>query len=191
LPTHTYAALSDAKAIDYQAGFESGRSALLATQAGFDNMSGAGGLNVIAEMSPEKLVMDAEMIGLIKHYNKGINLSSESLAKDIICKVGPGGSFLSERHTLKHFRQEYNYDCDVMNFQDRPAWMKQGAVDMMTKARDKVEAILQDNSNYIDPTREAALDQAFVKICIEAGIEEPAQYIKFSKSTDQWEKEAK
>ncbi len=191
LPTHTYAALSDAKAIDYQAGFESGRSALMATQAGFDNMSGAGGLNVIAEMSPEKLVMDAEMIGLIKHYKKGMSMSSESLAKDIICKVGPGGSFLSERHTLKHFRQEYNYDCDVMNFQDRPAWMKQGAPDMMTKAHDKVEAILKDNSHYIDPEREAALDQAFVKICLEAGIEEPAQYIKFTKPTNQWEKDTK
>jgi hypothetical protein len=78
-----------------------------------------------------------------------------------------------------------------MNFQDRPAWMKQGAPDMMTKAREKVEAILKDNSNYIDPIREAALDQAFVKICLEAGIEEPAQYIKYSKPTDQWEKDTK
>lgn len=191
LPTHTYAALSDAKTIDYQAGFESGRSALLATQAGFDNMSGAGGLNVIAEMSPEKLVMDAEMIGLIKHYNRGINMSGDNLAKDLICKVGPGGSYLAERHTLKHFRQEYNYDCEVMNFMDRPAWVKQGGQDMMAKARDKVDAILKDNSNYIDPEREAALDQAFIKICLEAGIEDPTQYIKYAKSTDQWEKDAK
>jgi trimethylamine---corrinoid protein Co-methyltransferase len=191
LPTHTYAALSDSKLIDYQAGLESGRSALLATQSGFDNMSGAGGLNVIAEMSPEKLVMDAEMIGLIKHYKKGINMSGDSLAKDIICKVGPGGSFMSERHTLNHFRQEYNYDCDVLNFMDRPAWVKKGAPDMITKAREKVDAIMKDNSHYIDATRETALDQAFLKICLEAGIEEPAQYIKFSKSTDQWEKNEK
>lgn len=182
LPTHTYAALSDSKLIDYQAGFESGRSALLATQVGFDNMSGAGGLNVIAEMSPEKLVIDAEMIGLIKHYNKGINMGSDSLAKEIICKVGPGGSFMSERHTLNHFRQEYNYDCEVMNFMDRVPWIKQGSPDIMTKARDKVEAILKDDSHYIDPAREAALDQAFVRICLEAGIEEPEQYLKYSKT---------
>lgn len=187
LPTHTYAALSDSKLIDYQAGFESGRSALLATQAGFDNMSGAGGLNVIAEMSPEKLVMDAEMIGLIKHYKKSMNMSSESLAKDIIAKVGHGGSFMTERHTLNYFRKEYNYDCDVLNFMDRPAWMKQGAPDILTKARNKVDVILQDNSNYIDPAREAALDQAFIHICHEAGIEDPNQYIKYSISTDQWE----
>lgn len=187
MPTHTYAALSDAKLIDYQAGFESGRSALLATQSGFDNMSGAGGLNVIAEMSPEKLVMDAEVIGLLKHYKNGMNMNSESLAKDVIGRVGPGGSFLSERHTLKHFRQEYDYDCDVLNFMDRPAWMKQGAKDILTKARNKVEEILKDHSHFIDKAREVALDQAFIKICLEAGIEEPAQYIKYSKSTDQWE----
>jgi trimethylamine---corrinoid protein Co-methyltransferase len=181
LPTHTYAALSDAKLIDYQAGFESGRSALLATQVGFDNMSGAGGLNVIAEMSPEKLVMDAEMIGLIKHYNKGITMDNECLAKEIICKVGHGGSFMSERHTLNHFRQEYNYDCDVMNFMDRVPWIKQGAPNMLEKAKTKVDSILKDNQYYIDPEREKALDQAFVRICLEAGIEEPSQYLKYSR----------
>jgi trimethylamine---corrinoid protein Co-methyltransferase len=189
LPTHTYAALSDAKLIDYQAGFESGRSALLAVQAGFDNMSGAGGLNVIAEMSPEKLVMDAEVIGLIKHYNKGINMTGDSLAKDVIERVGAAGSFLSERHTLNHFRKEYCYDGDVLNFMDRAAWMKQGAPDIMTKAKDKVDRILRDNSNYIDPERESALDQAFVTICLEAGIEDPKQYIKFSKPKELWEKD--
>lgn len=189
LPTHTYAALSDAKLIDYQAGFESGRSALLAVQAGFDNMSGAGGLNVIAEMSPEKLVMDAEVIGLLKHYKKGINMSEDSLAKDIIQKVGPAGSFLTEKHTLKHFRKEYNYDCDVLNFMDRVPWIKQGSPDIMTKAKEKVDKILSDNSNYIDPQREAALDQAFIKICLEAGIEDPGQYIKYSKPQDLWGKE--
>lgn len=187
LPTHTYAALSDSKLIDYQAGFESGRSALLATQAGFDNMSGAGGLNVIAEMSPEKLVMDAEVIGLIKHYYQGINMDTDSIAKDIIDKVGPGGSFMMERHTLNHFRKEYNYDCDVLNFMDRGAWNKQGGADIMDKARAKVESILKDESNYIDSDREAALDQAFVRICLGAGIDDPKQYIKYSKSKDMWE----
>lgn len=187
LPTHTYAALSDSKLIDYQAGFESGRSALLATQAGFDNMSGAGGLNVIAEMSPEKLVMDAEVIGLVKHYKKGINMDTDSIAKEIIDKVGPGGSFMMERHTLNHFRKEYNYDCDVLNFMDRGVWNKQGGADMMDKARAKVEGILKDECNYIDSDREAALDQAFVRICMDAGIDNPEQYIKYSKSKDRWE----
>ena len=159
----------------------------MATQAGFDNMSGAGGLNVIAEMSPEKLVMDAEMIGLIKHYKKGINTDTDSIAKDIIDKVGPGGSFMMERHTLNHFRKEYNYDCDVLNFMDRGAWNKQGGADIMDKARAKVESILKDESNYIDSDREAALDQAFVRICLGAGIDDPKQYIKYSKSKDMWE----
>jgi trimethylamine--corrinoid protein Co-methyltransferase len=187
LPTHTYAALSDSKLIDYQAGFESGRSALLAVQTGFDNMSGAGGLNVIAEMSPEKLVMDAEVIGLIKHYKKGMQMGVDNLAKDIIAKVGPCGSFLTERHTLNHFRKEYNYDCDVLNFMDRAPWNKQGAPDILIKAREKVDSILQDNSHFIDPKREAALDLAFIKICEEAGIEAPEQYIKYSIPRDQWE----
>ena len=50
--------MSDSKYIDYQAGSESARSGLMAMLAGIDNVSGAGGLNVIAEMSIEKIVID-------------------------------------------------------------------------------------------------------------------------------------
>jgi trimethylamine:corrinoid methyltransferase-like protein len=132
-------------------------------------------------MSPEKLVMDAEAIGLLKHWKKGLLFEEGSLAVDVIDKVGPGGSFISERHTLNYFRKEYNYDCQVMNFMDRVPWTKAGSPDMLAKAAAKVDEILAGPGVFLDEAREAALNEAFRGICKEVGITDVETLIGLSR----------
>lgn len=170
LPTHTYAALSDSKAIDYQAGSETARSGFIALQLGIDNISGAGGLNVIAEMSVEKMVMDAEFIGSLKHFAQGINFNEETLANDVICKVGPAGNYLKEKHTLKWYKTEHNYDNLVMNYQDRAAWKKEGGKSIFEKAKDEVAKFKEMPGMVLSDEQTARLDKAFIEVCIEAGL---------------------
>lgn len=170
LPTHTYAALSDSKAIDYQAGSETARSGLIAVQLGIDNISGAGGLNVIAEMSVEKLVMDAEFIGTLKHFARGINFNDETLAGDVICKVGPAGNYMKEKHTLKWYKKEHNYDNFVMNYQDRASWQKEGGKSIFEKAKDEVARIRELPDVALSEEQTARLDKAFIEVCLEAGL---------------------
>ena len=52
------------------------------------------------------LVMSNEIIGYVKRFMRGFEISPATLALDVIAKVGPGGGYLSEEHTFKHFRQE-------------------------------------------------------------------------------------
>jgi trimethylamine--corrinoid protein Co-methyltransferase len=54
------------------------------------------------------MVIDNEIIQLVKRLQyrllNGIGVREDELAVDLIKKVGPGGSFLKEKHTLKHYR---------------------------------------------------------------------------------------
>ncbi|MBQ1489551.1 MAG: trimethylamine methyltransferase family protein [Eubacterium sp.] len=172
LPTHTYAAMSDSKIVDYQAGSETARSGILAKLVGIDNVSGAGGLNVIAEMSIEKLVVDNDFIGTVKHMEKGIRFDEKTLAADLLISVGSGGNFLNQKHTLKNYRKEQNYSNITQNYEERATWMKEGAWNEMDKAREYVEQVAAENACPITEEQRAALDEAFIRVCADAGLSE-------------------
>ncbi|MFL7868686.1 MAG: trimethylamine methyltransferase family protein, partial [Anaerolineales bacterium] len=79
-PTHTYLGASDSKLVDYQAGMESSTTAMIGALAGINMISGAGMLDFLACMSPEKLLIDAEAIGMAKRMLKGMLVHTETLA---------------------------------------------------------------------------------------------------------------
>lgn len=170
LPVHTYAAMSDAKTVDYQAGMETARSGMAALLAGVDNVSGAGGLNVIAEMSIEKLVMDADFIGTLKHMAGGLKFDEDALAEELIMKVGPGGNYLGQKHTLLNFRKEQNYDNIAMNYQERAAWNKEGGRSVFETAAEYVDSIREREICALDSVRTERLDNAFIDVCLDSGL---------------------
>ena len=74
--------------------------------AGMNVISGTGHLGAAAGASHEKLVMDNEIMGAIRRILKGIEVTDETLAVDIIDEVGPGGHYLSQKHSRDHLRNE-------------------------------------------------------------------------------------
>ena len=83
LPTHAYMGASDAKIVDVQAGMESGITAMIGTLAGINMISGAGMLDFLASISVEKLVIDAEAIGMAQRMLKGMQVQTTPLATDM------------------------------------------------------------------------------------------------------------
>jgi trimethylamine--corrinoid protein Co-methyltransferase len=55
-------------------------------------------------VSPEFLVLVHDIVDTVNHYMAGIPVTEESLALDVIHRVGPGGHYLQDPHTLKHFK---------------------------------------------------------------------------------------
>jgi trimethylamine--corrinoid protein Co-methyltransferase len=53
----------------------------------------------------EYMVLVNEVLDMVGHYIQGIAVDAESLAVDLIHRVGPEGNYLQEAHTLKHFRE--------------------------------------------------------------------------------------
>jgi len=53
------------------------------------------------------LVTMDEVIGMVGRFMGGITVDQETLAQDVIDRVGPGGQFVSDDHTLAHFRENW------------------------------------------------------------------------------------
>jgi trimethylamine---corrinoid protein Co-methyltransferase len=94
------------RALDEQSAYEKAVSGLLVALAGADLVAAAGLLEDALTSSAEQLVIDNDILGMIFRAVRGIAVAPDSLAVETIMKVGIGGSFMTEPHTLAHMRTE-------------------------------------------------------------------------------------
>jgi len=142
MPTHTYLGASDSKLLDAQAGFESGMSALMGALAGINMISGAGMLDFLRAQSLEKLVVDAEIIAMVKRLLRGVETRDEVLGATLIRGVGHHGHFLGQKHTRSWFAREQFIPSDVVDRGSLTAWRDAGAKTTGERARDRVQSLL-------------------------------------------------
>jgi len=102
-----------------------------------DIVLGLGGLG--GTTSPEAMVIDNEIVDYVLRFARGIEVNDETLAVDVIDKAGPGGHFLGEKHTLKHFRERWMPRLDVDSLE---TWEKKGIKSLGELAHQKVKEIL-------------------------------------------------
>jgi trimethylamine--corrinoid protein Co-methyltransferase len=105
LPMFGTAGVSDSKFLDAQAGMEYGISALASVMCGSNLIHDTGFLDHSEVLSFEGHLLMDELAGYIRQFMKGVEVSDETLALDIIGRVGPGGTFVAEEHTFRHFRE--------------------------------------------------------------------------------------
>ena len=105
LPVWGYAAHSDSKAIDGQAAADAQFSVLVALLARTNLNHDVGYLDAGLTNSPEMMVLANEIISQSRAFMEGVRLDPEYLALDVIDRVGPGGEFMSDEHTLAHWRE--------------------------------------------------------------------------------------
>jgi len=142
LPTHAYLGMSDAKVVDAQCGFESGIGAVLGALAGINMISGPGMLDFESCFSLEKLVIDAEIVGMAKRLVAGIAQRETPIALEVIRAVGHAGNFLAHPHTRRWFREEQFIPSEVVDRDFRRNWEAKGSKDAWTRAHERVEALL-------------------------------------------------
>jgi trimethylamine--corrinoid protein Co-methyltransferase len=143
-PTHTYLGASDAKIVDAQAGMESGMSALAGALAGINMISGAGMLDFLACMSPEKLVIDAEAIGMAKRMVQGMIVHTDTLATEMFEGINFKGEFLNQKITRQLFSKEQYLPSNVIDRGSIRTWQMAGETDAFTRAKARVQKILSD-----------------------------------------------
>lgn len=172
MPTHTYAALSDSKVIDIQAGIETGISGVIAQLAEINMISGVGALDFVNTFSLEKLVIDHEVCGTVLRLQKGIDCSADSLAIDVINDLGPGGVYLESEHTLQRMRTESFMPSTVLDRHDRGGWEAEGKKDAFARAREMVKEIEEThNPEPLGDERKAELDRVVREIMKELNVE--------------------
>ncbi len=105
LPFFGRAGATDADLIDAQASLEATYQILLSALSGADLIHGLGEMNAGRMFSPEYAVLGSEIVDMAKVTMQGIEINQETLPLDLIERVGPKATYISEKHTLKHFRE--------------------------------------------------------------------------------------
>jgi trimethylamine---corrinoid protein Co-methyltransferase len=158
LPTHAYLGAADGKLVDYQAGLESGATALVGALAGINMISGAGMLDFLACISPEKLVLDAEAIGMAKRLVRGIDALTDPLATAMFAGIDFKADFLKKKETRMFFRQEQYLPSEVIDRASVRSWRDAGKPDSWRRARAETEKILAAYQRpAADPAKESEL----------------------------------
>ena len=172
LPTHTYLGASDAKIVDAQAGLESGVSALIGALAGINMISGAGMLDFLACQSAEKLVVDAEAIGMAKRLLDGMQVRTETLATALFEGINFKGDFLKQKATRELFPKEQYLPSAVIDRDSIRGWQAAGSLDTFARAKVRTAQLL---SGYRRPHRaveqEKELQTMVQDLARQAGME--------------------
>ena len=143
LPTWGYAGHSDSIVFDEQAAADAVFSVQTALLSRTNLIHDAGYLEAGLITSPEMMVFTADMIGMMRHLTDGMGLSAEDLALEVIHSVGPGGNFLGEEHTIRHFREMWQ--PVLFDRQRFDGWQASGSRDLRARLRERTLQILESH----------------------------------------------
>ncbi len=144
LPSWGLAGSTDAKVLDAQAGSESAFSILAQGLSGLNLIHDVGYMDNGMVCSTAQLILGDENIGMAKRFIRGIEVNHETLARELIENVGPGGHFLDQNHTYDHFKNEL-WMPGLMTRSAGEDWQSQGAKDMATRIQEKLEDIVKNH----------------------------------------------
>jgi len=152
LPTWGLAGSTDAKVVDAQAGAESAFSILAQGLAGLNLIHDVGYMDMAMVCSPAQLVLGNDIVGMTKRFLRGIEVTQEALARELISSVGPGGHFLQEKHTVKRFRNEL-WRGTVMTREPYNSWLETGAKDTSQRIKEKLAHIIETHTVHSLPDK--------------------------------------
>ena len=91
----------------------------------------------------EKLVIDAEIIGMAKRLLRGLEVRDQPIAVDLMRKSAHKANFLSQPHTHKWFRKELHIPSEVIDRGSLDAWHKKGDRSAEQRAHERIHSLLK------------------------------------------------
>jgi len=116
---------SDAHCLDEQAAMEHAFGTLMAALDGANLIHDVGYLGQGLLSNPAAIVMCDEIISYVKRVIRGFDMGRDKVGVEVIRKVGPAGSYLTQGHTAKHFREEL-WQPRFVNRDTPKTWMNKG-----------------------------------------------------------------
>jgi trimethylamine--corrinoid protein Co-methyltransferase len=162
LPIFSFAGCSDAKIFDQQAAAEGAMWMLLTALNGGNLIHDVGYLEGGLTASFEMIVGMNEVAGHVKRIMSGLEISEETLALDVIERVGPMGHYLADDHTFEHFRENWIPGLfDRSTFAD---WRAEGSLDLGARANARaVEILAQHQAPALDEHALGTIDKLLEK----------------------------
>jgi len=160
LPFYATGGMTDSKVLDTQSGYESALTSMLCALAGSNFIHDAAGLMEFAmTVCLEKFVIDNEILGMVMRAVDGIKVDDETLAFDLIREVGPGGNFVTSKHT-RHFMRSEHYQPILSDRDSREEWQGKGGKTTWERAGDTVRELLASaNSRLPNKVRQRIMSE--------------------------------
>jgi len=141
-PVYVNVGITDAKVPDAQAGMEKGASMVLGVLAGANTFGHAGICGTDHGGSLPWLLIDNELMAYVKRIARGFEVNADTLATEVVHAVGPGGNYLAEEHTVRHFRHEIWIPGPMWMRDTWDGWESGGRTSMGERAASEVRRIL-------------------------------------------------
>ena len=159
LPSYGTGGVTDSKTLDEQAAIESVASSYFQVLSKTDLIHDVGYIDSVLVGSFESVVMNDEVIGMIRRYCGGFQIDDDHLAIDTISRVGPGGNYLVEPHTVEYFRKE-QWMPSLFDRESYDKWAKSGSKPLREKAKERVIQIITSHRPVpIEPNIKRKLDE--------------------------------
>lgn len=151
VPCGGYIGLTNSKVNDAQAGYETGMSAIGGLLGGMDMFNIGGLIDALKTFDFAKAVIDDEIAQMMKRMKRGISFNDDDLGVDLIKEAGPGGSFITVKHTISRMKTE----AVMTKMADRDArtiWEKKGSADIQARAMKRAKDIMANNTEpFVSP----------------------------------------
>ncbi|MCL4299911.1 MAG: trimethylamine methyltransferase family protein [Anaerolineae bacterium] len=169
LPVWGFSGCSDSKLPNIQAGIESALWILWTALSGANLVHDIGYVESGLTCSYEMIVICDEIISFVRRLMRGIELSPETLALDVMDQVGPGGEYIKAKHTAAHYREVwYPRLFDRRNYH---AWREAGQPDAVKSARDIArQAVMAAPAHPLPDDRVESLRAVITAADARAGI---------------------
>ncbi len=157
LPCRGVGGTTDAKTLDLQCMLERASTLMPAVLAGVHFITCGGALESTTTESHPLLVLDDELCGLMLRLARGVDVSEDTIALDLIKQVGWQGHYLAEPHTAEHFRREH-FLPKLLRRDSREVWESKGSKTALDLARERVRELLaRHQRRELDPSVEREL----------------------------------
>jgi trimethylamine--corrinoid protein Co-methyltransferase len=155
VPEYETAGCSDVKMFDEQAAMEATINIATAGLIGGNMIHDVGYIEQGLTSSPDMMVASDEIIDMVKRILRGIPVTDETQALDVMEDVGPGGHYLEHDHTYHRFKNEIWRPklLDRLNWEN---WEMAGSKTHRERVHERVIEILETET-------EPLLDEAMYK----------------------------
>ena len=154
--------VSAANALDAQAAYESVFSLWGAIMGGVNLlMHGAGWMEGGLHASYEKMILDAELLGMVEAFLDPVVVDEDTLGFEAIEGVGPGGHFFGAEHTQSRYKAAFHRPM-LSDWRNYETWEEAGSPELPSKANRIWKELL---ASYEPPPMDPAVAeelQAFV-----------------------------
>ncbi|HWQ80208.1 MAG TPA: trimethylamine methyltransferase family protein [Anaerovoracaceae bacterium] len=144
IPSFGLAGATDSKELDMQSATETALQIAFNTGVGSNLIHDFGMMDIGMTGSLHMMVYCNELVNFSKRLKAGIIVDEDHLAADAIHNVGPGGSFIAERHTFKYFKKE-TYFPEFGLRKGYSVWESDGKKKASDLVHEKVIKILQEH----------------------------------------------